>query len=127
MTSFLKRFQDVDDPTKMVVNGWIREKLKQIKVQMNVPLIISSVSIIYLYQPAIWNMKHDNCWKFSYSDDELLRYIFKSPQTATMRYNIHPASSQESFLYDSNWFAPYKENFEAIWTIRFDQLEVCTI
>ena len=59
MASFLKKLSKVDEKTKMAVHGWFRQQEKSLKLS-NVPLMIISICILYLYEDEIFDIIGNN-------------------------------------------------------------------
>ena len=59
MTSFLKKLSEIDDRIKYGVYGWIREMEQALQLS-HIPLMISSICILYYHDEAIFKIIGNN-------------------------------------------------------------------
>ena len=123
MTSFFSGLKHVDDRTKDLVYGWIRTKKNQLKLRVEIPIMLQSISIMYLYQRAAFNQNSQDYWRHGENYTEMDDYEIVGDNKATQKNNMC-ASRIESLLYSSHCFKPKDYVFNARWTVQFNKLMV---
>lgn len=59
MSAFLKKLSNIDSKTKYSVYGWIRKAEEELKLG-HIPLLISSICILYFHDDAIFDITAEN-------------------------------------------------------------------